>query len=345
MLKNRYFRMLAVSLISISFYMFLLNIKFFYAVMFKIISVVSPVLTGLVLAFLNNILLVKFEKRLKNRKLSLALSVMTIFLFIAAFVFLILPELKNAIFTLMENFPSYMIRVNRFADKLNSRFGFSFPKIPDNISLSSINPNGILNTVSGVVSCCANVIIGFIISVYILIDKENFARIFKNIIKKLFKNHYMAIFKFASVSDIIFTNYIIGQLIEALILGILTFLGMLIFRLPYGVMISGVVSVTSLVPVFGTIAGSAIGFLLILAENPAKAVWFVVFMIILQQIEGNLIYPKVMGKSVGLPSVAVIIAVTLGFGIAGVAGTILSVPAASVIYYYIWDSRQKNVLN
>ncbi len=338
MFKSRYFKIFAISVLSISFYMFLCNISFFYSALLNLISVLSPVITGLILAFLNNILMVRFEKILKNRKISLLLSVMTILLFITAFIFLILPELKNALFALIENFPSYVMRFNKLVGNLNERFGFSLPEFSASLP-SSLNTGGILNTVSGILSASVNIIIGFILSVYILLDKERFAKICQSAAKKLFKKRYAEVFKLASVSNIIFTNYIIGQLIEALILGILTLSGMLIFRLPYAMMISGVVCVTSLIPVFGAVIGGLAGFLIILAEQPVKAVWFIIFLAVLQQIEGNLIYPKVMGKSVGLPAAAVIVAVTLGFGIAGVVGIILSVPAASVIYYYIWDRK------
>lgn len=341
MFKSSYFKILIISLISISFYMFLCNISFFYSALLKLISVLSPVIIGLILAFLNNILMVRYEKKLQNRKVSLVLSIMTIFLFITAFIFLILPELKNAVFALIENFPSYVLRFNRLVGSLNERFGFSLPEFTGSLSASALNPGGILNTVSGMLSASVNIIIGFILSLYILLDKENFIKLSQATAKKIFKKNYAKLSKLVSVSNIIFTNYIIGQLIEALILGILTLLGMLIFRLPYAVMISGVVCVTSVIPVFGAIIGGMAGFLIILAENPLKAVWFIIFLVVLQQIEGNLIYPRVMGKSVGLPAASVIIAVTLGFGIAGVMGIILSVPAASVIYYYIWDRRNE----
>lgn len=341
MFKSEHFKILLISITSISFYMILYNINFFYSALLKLIAVLSPIFTGLIFAFLNNILLVKFEKHLKSRCISLILSIMTIFLFISAFIFLILPELKNAVLALMKNLPSYVNEFNRLTDILNRRFGFSLPKFSDSLQFSSINPNGILNTVSGAFSSAVNIIIGFILSVYILLDKETFIKIAKSSIERIFKNNAAAVFKLASVSDIVFTNYIVGQLIESVILGILTFLGMIIFKFPYAVMISGVICVTSLIPVFGSILGGCAGFLLILSESPSKAVWFIVFLLILQQTEGNIIYPRVMGKSVGLPSPAVLIAVTLGFGIGGVPGIILSVPSASVIYYYIWESKRK----
>lgn len=341
MSESKYFKILIISLLSISFYIALRNITFFHSALINFLYVIFPLIIGLIFTFLNNILLVKFEKKFKNRKICISLTVFTIFLFIAVFVFLILPELKNAVLTLIQNFPSYISRLNRFGNILNKRFGFTLPELSETDLFSKINPNGIWHTVSEIVSLSANMIIGFILSIYILYEKENFIDISKKATKIIFKKHSASLFKLSYVSNIIFTNYITGQFIEALILGILTFFGMLIFRFPYSVMISGVICITALIPVFGAIIGGTVGFLLILSESLTKAVWFIVFLIVLQQAEGNIIYPKVMGKSVGLPSSVILIAVTLGFRTAGFAGALLSVPTASVIYYYIWEHKNK----
>lgn len=129
-----------------------------------------------------------------------------------------------------------------------------------------------------------------------------------------------------------FTNFITGQLTEAVIIGALCFIGMSIFRMPYAPAISVLVGFTALIPVFGAFIGTAIGAFLILLVKPIQAVWFVVFIIVLQQFEGNLIYPKVVGKSVGLPGIWVLVAVTIGGNAMGVVGMLISVPLCSVLY-------------
>lgn len=129
-----------------------------------------------------------------------------------------------------------------------------------------------------------------------------------------------------------FTNFITGQLTEAVIIGVLCFIGMSIFRMPYAPAISVLVGFTALIPVFGAFIGTAIGAFLILLVKPIQAVWFVVFIIVLQQFEGNLIYPKVVGKSVGLPGIWVLVAVTIGGNAMGVVGMLISVPLCSVLY-------------
>ena len=129
-----------------------------------------------------------------------------------------------------------------------------------------------------------------------------------------------------------FTNFITGQLTEAVIIGVLCFIGMTIFRMPYAPAISVLVGFTALIPVFGAFIGTAVGAFLILLVKPIQAVWFVIFIIVLQQFEGNLIYPKVVGKSVGLPGIWVLVAVTVGGNAMGVMGMLISVPLCSVLY-------------
>ena len=140
-----------------------------------------------------------------------------------------------------------------------------------------------------------------------------------------------------SLTNQTFSSFVTGQLTEAIIIGVLCFMGMLIFRMPYAAVISLLVGVTALIPVFGALIGTAIGAFLILLVSPIKAIWFVIFIIVLQQLEGNLIYPRVVGKSVGLPGIWVLAAVTLGNNLAGVVGMLLSVPLCAVLYCVLRD--------
>ena len=205
--------------------------------------------------------------------------------------------------------------------------------------------SGFTNIVGVVVGVVSSVVGGFftaflsiMFSVYLLISKETLGRQGKKAISKLIKPaHYN---KFEYVSGIVnktFRGYIIGQCTEALILGVLCGLGMWILRMPYAAMISALVAFTSLVPIAGPYVGGAIAAFMIFTVSPIQAVIFVVYLVILQQIEGNLIYPKVVGTSVGLPAIWVLVAITIGGGIAGIAGMLLGVPVAAVIYKLIKD--------
>ena len=134
------------------------------------------------------------------------------------------------------------------------------------------------------------------------------------------------------LSNRIFSKFVSGQCTEAVILGLLCFTGMSIFSMPYAMMISVVVGVTALIPMFGAFIGAGIGAFLILMVDPMQAVWFLIYIVVLQQLEGNLIYPRVVGKSVGLPGLWVLVAVTIGGNLWGVMGILLSVPVCSVVY-------------
>ena len=138
--------------------------------------------------------------------------------------------------------------------------------------------------------------------------------------------------KVTSLANNVFTKFITGQLTDACIIGVLCCIGMLIFGMPHAVVVSVLIGFTSLVPIFGPIIGAALGAFLILLEEPMSAIWFIVFIIVLQQIESNLIYPKVVGKSVGLPGIWVLSAVTVGGGLFGIVGMLFSVPVCSVLY-------------
>ena len=136
----------------------------------------------------------------------------------------------------------------------------------------------------------------------------------------------------ATMSNKTFSNFVTGQCLEAIIFGALCFIGMLVLWLPYASTISVVIGFTALIPVFGSIIGTALGAFLILMISPVKAIIFVVFIIVLQQLEGNLIYPKVVGKSIGLPGMWVLFSVTIGASVAGIWGMLVATPLFSVLY-------------
>ena len=148
---------------------------------------------------------------------------------------------------------------------------------------------------------------------------------------------------FCKITNDTFSSFLGSQFLEACILGILCFVGMVIFKFPYALTVSVLVGVTALIPVFGAFIGVAVGAVLILVINPTQAFWFVIYFIILQQIEGNLIYPKVVGNSVGLPAMWVMVAVTIGCTAMGVFGMIIGVPIATVAYKYLRKDVNKNL--
>ena len=171
---------------------------------------------------------------------------------------------------------------------------------------------------------------------YILIDKENLCRQFKKLfVRLLSKKKYEKTLEIISLSNRTFTNFIKVQFIEACILGILCFMGMLLFSFPYAATISVLVGFTALIPIFGAFIGCVLGAFLIFMVSPVQALFFVGFFLVLQQIEGNFIYPKVVGGKIGLPSIWVLVGVMAGGSVGGVFGMLLGVPILSVVYSLI----------
>ena len=192
---------------------------------------------------------------------------------------------------------------------------------------------GALDFVTGLFTSLINVILAIVFSVYILASKEALGRLMKSLVYSIMKReHAKKLISVVVLSNRAFSGFIAGQCIEVLLIGILCFIGMLIFKMPYAIMVSCIIAFTAFIPVFGPFIGTAIGAFLILIESPIKAFWFVVFIVILQQLESNIIYPKIMGKHVGLPGIWVLISVTIGGGLFGLVGIITSVPICSVLY-------------
>ncbi|EJW98007.1 permease, partial [gut metagenome] len=192
---------------------------------------------------------------------------------------------------------------------------------------------GAANAATGIVSGMFDFFIGMIFALYILSQKETLQRQGKMLLYAyLPERRASQIISILRLTFKTFSNFLSGQCLEACILGGMFAVSMIIFRMPFVALISVLVAVTALVPVFGAFIGCFVGAFLILVQNPMQAVWFVVMFLVLQQLEGNLIYPRVVGNSVGLPSIWVLLAVTLGGSTLGVLGMLITIPLFSVIY-------------
>lgn len=324
-------------------------------------SLLAPFVIGSCFAFIINVLMRPMEKifdkifkkgneKLRNkarRPVCLTLSTLLIIGFLFALIFMILPEFIKALQNLAKSVPEYIVQIETWIEKLVAfadNHGITLPemtfnsaKILDTVK-NFINDNGLvdktLNFTGSLVSGLVNLIVAIAFSLYLLAQKEKLGFQARKLMQAFLprKNDVNRIVNFCEIVDRTFTGFITGQLAEGVITGVLCFIGMLIFKMPYAAVISVLVGFTALIPVFGAFIGTAIGAFLILLDEPIKAVWFVVFIVVLQQLESNLIYPKVVGKSVGLPGIWVLVAVTIGGTTGGVMGIVVSVPALAVIY-------------
>lgn len=348
----------------------LLHLQTICSFLMRVFIILSPVLAGLCLAFVINELLRpmeilweriagrmrrgkpfgKTEAKLR-RPICLTVCYILVIGIVAAIILIVIPEMKNTFALIGDSLPAFATRIEEWRAELVTlceRHSISLPLI--NIDFSEIGQKLItylsdtensflsrtLNATTSIISGIVNGCLALVFSIYVLAQKETLGRQWDRILYALFPEKvYRRITSLAHLTAKTFSNFISGQLIEAVIIGALCFIGMTVFRMPYAGPIAVLVGFTALIPVFGAFIGTGIGAFLILFNNPIKALWFIVFIIVLQQIEGNLIYPKVVGKSVGLPGIWVLFAVTVGGAAFGFIGMLVSVPVCSVLYSLI----------
>ena len=289
----------------------------------------------------------KVKEKLK-RPVSMVLALAAVTGVIIVVLFLILPELGRTLMSLADQIPAFLTSVQNLLAELVEKYPDLYQEVmaiqldwqkigADAVAfLQSWASSVLSSTVSvatSVVSGVINFMLGLFFALYVLMQKEKLGRQTRRVLYAFLPEKWADRFlKVGKLSNQTFSNFLSGQCFEAVILGTLFFISMSIFRFPYALMISVLVAFTALIPVFGAFIGCFIGAFLILMVNPIQAVWFVVMFIIIQQIEGNLIYPHVVGNSVGLPSLWVLVAVTIGGSIMGIVGMLAFIPLCSVFY-------------
>lgn len=318
-----------------------------------LLKLLMPFIIGIVIAFVLNILIQFIEKKLLNkskmsnkskRSISLILSLAFIFTFIIILLLLIIPQLKNTVELFVDNMPMYEENVKMLLDKFNidpsivAEIEEGMKNFGD-VAIDFIKNNGdqileiTLGVATNVISVIVNFVVAVVFAIYLLVQKEKLLYQLNKVLRA-----YLPVGKVSKIRDIaklsnrICASFVSGQCLEAVIIGVLCFIGMLLLGIPYAATISVLIGVTALIPVYGAFIGTIVGAFLIFMISPLKALIFVIFILILQQFEGNLIYPKVVGKSVGLPGIWVFVAVTIGASLAGVVGMLVSVPIASICY-------------
>lgn len=327
----------------------------------------TPLIIGCVMAYVINILMGFYEKwydkffkievaRKVKRIVCLILAFLSLIGIVALIVNLVLPELINCIASFIRLIPGALQMLINFVGE--EQILKLYPQLTNGFDISMITSEieGVIKTVLGgvggavesimsVVSSAAsvlvNIVIGFIFSLYVLLDKESLGKQVKHLIKTYIPKISDKIFYVAKVLDESFHSFIVGQCIEAVVLGGLCVVGMLILQLPYAVMIGVFIGFTALIPIAGAYIGAGVGAVMILTVSPIQAVQFLVFVLVLQQVEGNLIYPKVVGKSIGLPGIWVLSAITIGGGVLGVGGMLLAVPLFAAGYRFIKEDVQR----
>ena len=346
---------------GVAFYSVLQNLSVVWGAVRALLGILAPFLLGGALAFILNVPMRAIERHLfpssrkgakLRRPLALILTLLAVLGVLALASLVIGPGIADAVMSIVREIPAAVDRLQKQLNGLAESLAEYLPMIQEWLAGVSIDweslsskvlgyaqalGTGLLSSgggfIGGVVSGVSTFVIGLIFSFYILLQKEKLSRHGRQVIYGLLPlrqaDRTLEILRLANRT---FSSFLSGQCLEACILGTLFVIAMSIFRMPYALLVGVLIALTALIPIVGAFIGCAVGALLIAIDNPWTALWFIVLFLVLQQIEGNLIYPHVVGSSVGLPSIWVLTAVTLGGSLMGIGGMLFFIPLCSVLY-------------
>jgi len=332
------------------------------------LGALKPLFIGCIMAYIFNIIMNSFEKhyfpksdsnavKATRRPVCLIISFAITIALIVMILRIVIPELAGAVGVLYDEIPPQFVK---FRDFVENKFE-QYPEIQQDISelefdwasiaekatkILTTGITGILSSAVGIIGGVAvtvtNIVLGLVFAIYLLLRKDKLYSDTKRIMNVTFSEGFNVKFRhICQTMHSTFTSFFIGQFVEAIILGSLCFIGMTALRLPYAAMSGTLVGVTALIPIVGAFIGAGISAFIILTENPMQALIFLIFLTILQQLEGNLIYPKVVGSSIGLPGLWVLAAVTVGGGLFGILGMLVGVPLAAGIYKLCFEKLEE----
>ena len=323
------------------------------------IGTLQPFIIGTALAYLLNFILKFYEKNILSykwfnnlnktakRAVGIVFTYITAILITYLFIQFVLPQLIDSVVGLVNNIPQYVNDVSKYTNELignvnlqpeyialiNEKLGEAINYIITTISnLLPVIANFVISTTSSVL----NIIIGIIVSIYILIDKEKFIALSKKVTYALCsKERAKFVLNLAKKSNMTFSKFIGGKILDSAIIGILTFIILTIFKMPYVLLISVIIGVTNIIPFFGPFIGGIPSAIIILFASPIQALWFIIIIIVIQQIDGNIIGPKILGDSIGISAFWILFSLLVAAKFMGVVGMIIGVPLFAIIYSII----------
>ncbi len=353
--SRKFIQILIICLCSVLAFLAVFRAGVLFGVIKAVFAALSPIIAGACIAFTLNVLLSLYERKLPQKFLTklgsykrlfcVVLTLFTVTALLGVFVLLIYPELKETVLTVVSNIPGYAAALIAYAARLTGKteselfesVDINWESVAAKISdfISGYGDKLISNTIGitgNVLVAVLGVCVSIALAVWILMTKEKLASRTVYMLNKLFPKRAESIRRLARYSADVFSGFIGGQLAEALTIGVLCFVGMLIFGFPYALTASAIIMIFALVPVFGAIVGAILAALLMLTESFATAVWFLIYILVLQQLESNIIYPKLMGDSVGLPGLWVLVSVTIGGDLFGAVGMLTAVPVFAILF-------------
>lgn len=371
-------KVMGLILFTVLLYVGLQNTKLVGSVLQYVIRLLAPLLIGGVIAVILNVPMRFIETHLfggdyvkkhkwlckMKRMISLLLTLVIVIGVVVIVLFMVAPQLYKSIVKIGEQLPIVRDSVPGWFDRLTDllpMFAESLQSLKSqwlNINWTQVGESVVkfffsggflsntFNVASSILSGLTNAFIGLVFAIYILTQKETLGRQFRRLFYSFLPERKVDYFlRVANLTTVSFNNFLSGQCLEAIILGVMFFFAMLALSLPYPLVISVLIGVTALIPIFGAFIGCIIGVLLILIANQFQALLFLLLFLVLQQIEGNVIYPRVVGGSVGLPSIWVLAAVTLGASLAGILGMLFAIPLFSVLYTLMREAVRGRIEN
>ncbi len=371
--KENMRKMRELILFTIIILIALWNYKMIFDAIVFILGIVLPFLVGGAIAFVLNVPMSFFEEKifynrhLKDKKIanrlarpvSLVLTIAVLIGVVVLVMFVVIPELTKTILSLGKTIQAFVPEAQRFLEELftdNSEIRAWLDSLNldvDQIMNSAVSffQNGAGNVLNSTVSAIGSIVSGvttfviaFVFACYVLLQKEKLrVQVQKVLYAFLPDKKVESVMEVCALTSKTFSSFLAGQCVEALILGTMFFVVMSIINMPYALLVGVLIAFTALIPIFGAFIGCFVGAFLILMVDPLQALIFVIMFLVLQQIEGNFIYPKVVGSSVGLPSIWVLAAVTIGGSLMGVVGMLIFIPIVSVIYTLFRSSVYKRL--
>ena len=357
-----------VVFISMLFYIIISEFGLFIAGLNRYLKVFAPFTIGFAIAYLANFIMDFIERKAispllsqrKGNKVKRIVSLLLTYLLLIAglflFIYLVLPQLINsvtgAVYMVINNYDSLSKSIIDFISKLNISQSYiddivlRWNNFVDNIINFISNSLPLIGTYAGrLFSSIWNIILGIIISVYMLIDKERFSMLLKKLNFSIFsKERATRNIELTKRADNIFGRFLVGKIIDSIIIAILTYIILIVTKMPYSLLIAFIIGVTNIIPFFGPFIGAIPSFFIILFVSPIKALWFLVIILIIQQLDGNLIGPKILGDSLGISAFWILFSLLISGEIFGFIGLIIGVPLFVFIYSIVKDNVEKRLL-
>ncbi len=351
---------------SIVFYLIISQIDVFTVQINSFLSIFTPFIIGFVMAYLFNFILVFIEDRVftkseklqtykRKRGLAIVLTYIVVFFLFYLFLKFIFPQLLESIIGLVNDIPGYVKEINSKLTELMDRFTIDdsyndllLEKWNDTVEYVVNFATNLIpivgNITRNIFSSIWNIVIGLIISVYLLIDKENFMGLIKKTTYGLLPvNKADTVVELAQRGDRIFGMFLSGKMLDSLIIGILTFVILFIVKMPYAPLVAFIVGLTNIIPFFGPFIGAIPSFFIIAFESFPMALWFVVIIIVIQQIDGNIIGPKILGDSLGISAFWILFSLLVAGKLFGFVGLVIGVPLFVFVYSIIKDIVEKRL--